>query len=329
MKMMQFTEKQYTTFRKMRSLLLGVAVGDAFGVPFEFMEPEEIEGTSFDKMSGYGTHNQAPGTFSDDSSLTFCLVESLIDNACPEGTVQRFLKWKNEGYWTATGEVFDIGEQTQKALQNAEKGLPLTEMAPKDEWSNGNGALMRILPLTFYAKDLTLDESYDLIESYASVTHGHIRSHMACLILVKFACELLDIPNDTSMQKKHCFARAMVAIENYFLAHEKFKNELVHFQRLFTNYPDRFPSIENSGYVVHSLEAALHSFMRYNRYEMVVIQATKHGGDTDTNAAIAGGLAGITYGAQTIPPNWLNELARKKDIENLAERWAMSYSDEI
>jgi ADP-ribosylglycohydrolase len=293
------------------------------------MEPEEIEGASFDKMNGYGTHHQSPGTFSDDSSLTFCLVESLIENAGPGGSVQQFLKWKNEGFWTATGEVFDIGEQTQKALNNAEKGLPLTEMAPSDEWSNGNGALMRILPLTFYAKDRTLDELYDLVQSYASVTHGHIRSHMACLILVKFASELLDIPNDTSMQKKHCFARVMVAIEKYFQSHDKFKNELVHFERLFTHYPDRLPSIENSGYVIHSLEAALHSFMRYNRYEMIIIQAIKHGGDTDTNAAIAGGLAGITYGARTIPPNWLNELARKEDIENLAERWALSYSDEI
>jgi ADP-ribosylglycohydrolase len=305
----------------MRSLLLGVAVGDAMGVPFEFSEPEDIADESFEEMQGFGTHNQLPGTFSDDSSLTFCLVEALIEGLNQTETAQQFLRWKNEGYWTAHGEVFDIGIQTRKALNNFENGVPASKMALSDEWNNGNGALMRILPLAFYAKDRSLEDLFALVEQYASITHGHLRSHMACFILVKFAADLLEAEIDNSTQKKRYFAYAMTEIENFFLANDKFKDEIVHFERLFNNFPDRLSDIENSGYVIDSLEASLYSFMKYNRYEMIVISAIKLGGDTDTNAAIAGGLAAITYGESTIPKKWIDQLHRRGDIEELADRW--------
>ena len=109
---------------------------------------------------------------------------TLIQKESVEETAQRFIKWKNEAYWTANDETFDIGITTDIALSHIENGIAIDKAAPNDERSNGNGALMRVMPLAFYVEGLTMDEKFALVEKYARITHGHLRSHMACLILV-------------------------------------------------------------------------------------------------------------------------------------------------
>lgn len=145
-------------------MLMGIAVGDAMGVPYEFMTEEELKNEFLDEMKGYGTYDQPPGSFSDDSSMTFCLVESLIKKEQVEETAQRFIKWKNEAYWTANDETFDIGITTDIALSKIENGVAIDKAAPNDERSNGNGALMRVMPLAFYVEGLTMDEKFALVE---------------------------------------------------------------------------------------------------------------------------------------------------------------------
>jgi ADP-ribosyl-[dinitrogen reductase] hydrolase len=312
--------KTLTKSERLKGLLFGLAVGDAMGVPFEFMQPKQIESEQFLKMKGFGTYNQPPGSFSDDTSMTVCLIESLINKFSQKETADLFIKWKNENYWTANNETFDIGITTNIALVNIGNGVPIDKAAPRDERSCGNGALMRILPLAFYIDDLTLEEAYDIIVKYACITHGHIRSHMACFYLVLFANRLLKTENN----KFECFKKTTFEVKNFFNSKDDFQNEIIHFERLFNYFPNELKDIKNTGYVINSLELTLNMFLKYDSYENVVINIIKAGGDTDTNACISGGLIGLYNGFIDIPQDWLKDLLRKDDFEKLYQEWSES-----
>jgi ADP-ribosyl-[dinitrogen reductase] hydrolase len=318
----------FVSDEKVQGLVLGLAVGDALGVPFEFLEPSNIENEKFEEMKGYGTHNQPAGSFSDDTSLCLCTIESLIHNYNQDETAHLFIRWRDEFYWTASNNVFDIGITTDIALSNIKNGISINDAAPKNERSCGNGALMRILPLVFYCDNLTLDEIYQLVERYASITHGHIRSHMACFYLLVYAHRVMRLPNGSkqngSFNKRKCFADVSVEIERFFQTNEVFRNEIQHFERLFNTLPNQFNELQNTGYVIHSLEVVFSLFLRYNRYEIMVTQAIKLGGDTDTNACIVGGLAGLFYGKNNIPERWSSKLLKINEILELARRWEKS-----
>jgi ADP-ribosyl-[dinitrogen reductase] hydrolase len=158
--------------------------GDALGVPVEFKSREEIGRHTVTDMFGHGTHNKPAGTFSDDSSLTFCLAEAIASGFTLEGTARNFINWRYDNYWTADNEVFDIGITTQRAIDRLIKGTLPQHAGDFEEESNGNGSLMRILPLLVYVKDKPMATRYDLIKQVSSITHGHIRSVIACFIIL-------------------------------------------------------------------------------------------------------------------------------------------------
>ena len=174
-----------------KAILLGVAVGDALGVPVEFKSREEISRQLVTDMIGYGTYNKPPGTFSDDSSLTFCLAESIASGFSLEGTARNFVNWRYGNYWTAGNEVFDVGMTTQHAIDRLVKGTQPDLAGDFDAHSNGNGSLMRVLPLLVYVKDKPISERYQLIKSVSSITHGHVRSAIACFYYLEFALGIL------------------------------------------------------------------------------------------------------------------------------------------
>ena len=138
-----------------RAALLGLAVGDALGVPVEFLSHVARRQDPVTGMRAYGTHRQPAGTWSDDSSLTFCLAETLARptgrTAAPDlaDFAQRSINWLYNAYWTATGETFDVGNATSTAIGRLQRGITPTAAGPSSESDNGNGALMRILPLVF------------------------------------------------------------------------------------------------------------------------------------------------------------------------------------
>ena len=125
-----------------KSVLLGVAVGDAVGVPFEFCSRANMLKNPATDMVGGGTYSQPAGTFSDDSSLTFCLAEAITTGFELQEIANNFIKWVEEDYWTAHGEVFDIGIATEEAIENLMQGIPPHDSGGNDEYSNGNGSLM-------------------------------------------------------------------------------------------------------------------------------------------------------------------------------------------
>ena len=302
-----------------KDVLLGIAVGDAMGVPFEFLKSNEISISAGAEMIGFGSHNQEPGTFSDDSSMTFCTAEALIDTFDINRIATNFLSWKNQNYWTASNEVFDIGNTSLLALNRLEQGVSPYFSGESDEMSNGNGSLMRILPLVFTIQHLPIEKRYSITKAVSGITHAHIRSVMACFYYLEFARLIIE-----GKEKKIICALLSNELQAFFESQTETKKELAHFDRIFNGgFLNRFDvnDINSTGYVIDTLEAALYSFLKFNRYEMIVIQAIQLGNDTDTIASIAGGLAALYYGNQTIPVNWLNQLKRKEDIIDLANRW--------
>lgn len=294
--------------------LLGVAVGDALGVPVEFHSRQYLVEKPITGMIGYGTYNQPPGTWSDDSSLTFCLAESLCHGYDLQDMADRFNRWMMERYWTPHGQVFDIGMATSKAISAYSQLDDPTQAGGRGEYDNGNGSLMRILPLAYYLYDV--DDPFPQVHQVSCLTHGHLRSQLACGIYVYLARELL-----AGKPRPEAYENLQSAIPEYYST-QPHQAELHHFDRILKGDISKLSmdEIQSSGYVLHTLEASLWCFLREETFSDTVLTAVNLGGDTDTTGAVAGGLAGIAYGRETIPDDWVESLARLGDILDLARR---------
>nr|WP_230379973.1 ADP-ribosylglycohydrolase family protein [Kaistella gelatinilytica] len=300
-----------------KSALFGVAVGDALGVPVEFKSREIISRNPVKDMIGFGTYNLPPGTFSDDSSLTFCLAEALTQEFDLKVIGQNFVKWVQENYWTARGNVFDIGIATREAINRLAKNERPDLAGGSEVSSNGNGSLMRILPLLFYIIDKPVDERYQITKQVSSITHGHIRSVIACFYYLEFARQLIS-----QIDKFEIYKNLQREIPEFLTSISINQKEISFFDRLLSEDIFELPeeNILSTGYVIHTLEASIWCLLTTKNYKDATLKAVNLGEDTDTTAGVTGGLAGLLYGFQNIPENWIQQLARKEDIENLAER---------
>ncbi|NHN25441.1 ADP-ribosylglycohydrolase family protein [Flavobacterium jejuense] len=308
---------------QVHSALFGVAVGDALGVPVEFKSREFLIRFPVVDMQEYGSHHQPKGTWSDDSSLTFCLSDSLCKRYDLNDIANKFLKWKKYASWTARGQVFDIGIATREAIYRIAQGEDPVLCGGFDEEDNGNGSLMRILPLAFYLKgEEDISIIYQKVKEVSSITHAHFRSVFACFVYIVYTLELLKAKN-----KFEAYNQTKITLEDFIDNKDFNKKELQLFDRILkTNINElEEDKIHSGGYVVHSLEASLWCLLNSNTYEETVLKAVNLGSDTDTTAAITGGLAGLLYGYESIPEEWINVLARKNDITKLCDRLSEKY----
>ena len=272
---------------KLHDAILGLAIGDALGVPYEFKKRGSFLCT---EMVGYGTHNQPEGTWSDDTSMVLATLDSLKSNdgkIVTKDMFERFNYWLLYGDYTAHGEVFDAGIATCKALQT---GKPQT-----GEYDNGNGSLMRILPLAFVP--CTDDE----IRAVSAITHGHRISMDACVIYVHIAKRLL--------------AGESICEIIPTLQYDKPFDRLHRIDQISTS------EIKSSGYVVDTLEAALWAVSHKSNnadkeksFRNDLLDAVNLGQDTDTVGAVAGGLAGIIYGLDEVS-DWVETLQNREELE--------------
>ncbi len=303
--------------------IMGLCVADALGVPVEFIDRQSLISDPVVDMRAYGTYNQPAGTWSDDTSMTLCLVDSLSKGLDYNDVMMNFMKWFNEGGYTPFGEVFDIGIATRDALIRFENGTVPLECGGKSEYDNGNGSLMRILPIVFYLQSTygkgfyKLEESFEIMHNVSSLTHGHKRSWIACGIYISIAGKLLqDISLETSI--KEGIYNAM----EYYRKQDDFNSELSYYKRLEGEDFDTtsIDNISSSGYVVSTLEAAIWCLLNTTNYKDCVLKAVNLGKDTDTVAAIAGGLAGLYYGYEDIPSEWINTIVKRAYIEGLCNK---------
>ena len=299
-----------------KDLLLGLAVGDALGLPVEYTVREDLEIFPVTGMKGYGTHQQPSGTWSDNSGLSFCLAESIAHGYESEDLAQRMLAWLEEGYWTPHGKAFDVASSVKKALLRFKEGKQASLAGGQEQHHSGNGSLSRILPLIFYTQSFSLEDRWKTVAEVSSITHGHFRPIFSCFLLTEVARVLLEGANISE-----AYANGVEQAKEMSNILKVNPTELRLFERILDGRlaaRARF-QIHSSGYVLHSLEAALWSWLTTDSYESAVLTAVNLGADTDSVASICGGLAGLTYGYREIPMDWLSQLARKAEIMQLAE----------
>ncbi len=300
--------------KKINAVILGHAIGDALGVPVEFYLREDLSVNPVTDMRGYGRYYVPAGTWSDDTSMSLCAMESLSKGIVDfDDIMEYFWQWYYEDDFTATDITFDVGVSCAEAIENYyEKGKSVFDCGCKEVSQNGNGSLMRITPFslfTYYNDNLPIEKKIDIIHKASGLTHAHKRSLIGCGIYSFILWELLNKPS-----KKSIF-QGIVNAQVFY----KNENEFKHYNRLIDKeFGERnIYDIKSSGYIVETLEAAVWCLYTTDSFENCLLKAVNLGGDTDTIGAVVGGLAGALYGYQAIPDKWLNVLQKKDYIEKM------------
>ncbi len=307
---------------QIRAAMLGFAIADAMGVPVEFNMRSKLKQNPVTDYRGYGSHNMPAGTWSDDTSMALASMDSLSRGLDYDDMMRRFCNWTQSAAYTASDRVFDIGIATNAALYRYKIGTPALDCGGSGERDNGNGSLMRIIPAVLYVSYCMPaagdDDRMDVIHKASQLTHAHPHSKMACGIFAFVMIELLVHGSRSAV------LRGIERAQEYYAAKADFRTEMQHFQRFF-NMRESLPSeddIQSSGYVVSTLEAAVWCLLTTENYSDCILRAVNLGDDTDTVAAVAGGLAGVMYGMEGIPDKWYEGLIRKEMIEELCAAFA-------
>jgi ADP-ribosylglycohydrolase len=312
---------------RIKGMLFGCAIGDALGVPVEFRSRDKMDLEPVSDFLGYMCWNQPPGTFSDDSSMLFCTTESLIAGYNLNDMAQKFVAWMNHGYWGAHDEVFDIGGSTRASLMRIEHDVSPKYSGDFEDFNNGNGSLMRIAPLIpFLLNHQSLSDRYRIVKEVSSISHGHFRSVLACFIYVEFGRNIILLDGDL----KRAYAKMQQDVVMFCEQSDFNAEELKLFDKILEEGISSYSREEifSSGYVLHSLEAALWCFLTSESYDEVVLKAVNLGGDTDTTAAIAGALTGLYFGKDGINSKWLRDVVKSNEIEDLSLRFCKSLNND-
>ena len=304
--------------------VMGVIVGDALGCPVQFMSREEVAEKPVTGMRGYGTFNLPEGSWTDDSSLTIALLESLNrkEGVDLDDIMENFMKWLHKGEFTPYGYSYDIGNGTMQAINRYRRYRDTKKCGGSEEWNNGNGSLMRILPVCIYASEMMSKgefsdrDAIETVHAVGSLTHAHIRSNIACGLYFFMVHQILNGSGSLKERLQEGLSKGFAFYES-FLAD---KENLHFYDRLrdltaFAKLPSDV--IISSGYVVDTLEAAVWSLVTTDSFENALIKAVNLGEDTDTVGAVTGGLGGLFYGYDAIPGAWLEAVKRREWIEGM------------
>lgn len=300
--------------------IIGHAVGDAMGFPTEFSKREELLQNPVIEMIDSSDVGQPAGSWSDDTAMEIATIDSFIQKKYFDykDIMDKWVKWISKSEYTPTGVAFDIGRTCLKAIKKYCNGTPPLQCGSTSMNENGNGSLMRILPVALYAYSKNLDDISirKLTNEVSSLTHAHEISRLGCYIYVQFIICLLKGNTKQEAYKyiqdlDYC-SFTMDSINRY----TRILDEQIEVQIL--------DNIKSSGYIVDTLECAIWIFMNAQHYKEAIIASTNIGGDTDTIGAIVGSMAGIYYGFESIPSNWLDKVQRKDYLIELVDRFEKS-----
>ena len=306
--------------------IFGVVVGDALGCPVQFERREKVASHPVTGMRGQGTFNLPAGSWTDDSSLTLALLESI----CSMGTVDldhimgNFMAWLEDGEFTPFDYSFDIGLGTERAIERYEGKRDPATCGGREESNNGNGSLMRILPVCLYccAKGLEDAEALAQVDAVGSLTHAHLRSRIACGLYFFMVRSVLSGTGSLVERLQAGLDRGFAYYEETLdesgeLAELEYYNRLRDLSAFALVPADK---ISSGGYVVETLEAAVWSLVTTGSFKEALLKAVNLGEDTDTVGAIAGGLGALYYGYEGIPTEWIAVLQKKEWIAELCDR---------
>lgn len=296
---------------RFRGSLVGLAAADAVGTTLEFKPPGSF--TPITDMAGGGPFGLLPGQWTDDTSMALCLAESLVEMAGFDARdqMERYVRWYHEGYWSSTGRCFDIGNTVRSALERfLQTGDPFS--GSTDPYSAGNGSIMRLAPVPmFYAANP--EQAIQMAGESSRTTHGAATAVSACRYMGGLIVGALN-----GAPKAQLFTPTYAPVPNYW------QTDPLHpaiAAIAAGSYKEKQPpAIQGSGYVVHSLEAALWAFYNSDTFREGCLLAANLGDDADTTAAVYGQLAGAFYGLDGIPATWQEQLALRNDILSLADR---------
>lgn len=286
--------------------VIGFAVGDAFGVPVEFCERDYVKSLKLKDMIS-GTHPVEKGSWSDDTSMIIATMDSIINNSGSinyKDIMNNFIKMIDEGEFTSTGNAFDIGGTITRALDKYKINNDELTCGCGDFMDNGNGSLMRILPMSLYyiLNNLSEEEIIDIISKSSSLTHSHEISSLGCYIYTMYLKQIIKTKNKLS-------AFEYILNLDYSMFSEESLNS---YNRLLNEdfLVIKEDEIKSTGYIVYTLESVIYSINNSDNFNKSIITAVNLGNDTDTIGALTGAVAGILYGIKDISNNWLNDLAK-------------------
>jgi len=289
-----------------RGCLLGLACGDAVGTAVEFHPRGSFPPIT--DMIGGGPFHLKPGEWTDDTSLALCLGESLLESNGfdPKDQMERYIRWRDDGYMSSNGEVFDIGNTTATALVRFEaSGEPFS--GSTHDRSAGNGSIMRLAPVPmFFSPDIDAVVHYSGESS--RTTHGARECVDSCRLFGKQIAMALQGAGKEDILLNSC---------DKVLSPDSLSSSILEIAT--GTYRDKSEDkIRGSGYVVHSLEAALWCFFKTDNFRDAILKAVNLGDDADTTAAVCGQIAGAFYGVEDIPDLWIARLAKREMIEEMA-----------
>ena len=303
--------------------VFGVVTGDALGCPVQFESRERVAEHPVTGMRGYGTFNLPAGSWTDDSSLTLALLDSICETGGLDlkHIMENFVDWLEDGKFTPYDYSYDIGFGTMRAVETYMRLRDPYLCGGRGETNNGNGSLMRIMPACLYccAGETGDEDAVRLVEAVGSLTHAHPRANIACVLYYFMAREVLEGAGSLTERLQAGLDRGFA----YYDRDPEKEKETDHYRRLrdlgvFAQVPAE--QIRSSGYVVDTLEAAVWSLITTGSFGEALLKAVNLGEDTDTVGAVTGGLAGLYYGYDAIPAEWIGELKRKEWIGELCEK---------
>ena len=325
---------QSDRIRITKDALLGQAIGDAFGVPVEFLSRQEVRLIDLHDMAGADTETAIfsrwgsiipKGCWSDDTSMTIASMASFINNHGKidyQDQLHQFIRWWDGKEYCSFDYPFGLGRNISEALKRYRTGFPALECGGTQLMDNGNGALMRILPFSLYCIFHQLDckEAAAVAGNGSAITHGHEISRICCFIWTEFLRSVSEKANTEkaidhieSLPYQQWFSgEAMDAVD--FIVKKKVRD--------LTE-----DDIGQTGYVADTLYSALFSLYHADTFESAILNAVNLGYDTDTVGAVTGTAAGLIYGTENIPARWMADLRRKDCLEDLAAQFAACISE--
>lgn len=323
------------TSEKIYRSVIGFALGDAYGLPFELEAKYQATlQNEKEEMLGYGSHSQPPGTWSDDTSMMIATMDvlsswnTLIDlkkgdfsEEILHNLMNAFCRWRNEGVYGCHNECFDVGFTTDCALKDYQERKDLSCCGQRDDFNCGNGSLMRMLPLAFLIGHLSIPKRYIWCKVFSDLTHAHPLTALCCFMYVEI---VIGVINGKSI--KESYERMIEAVHTITELNVLRKFDIGKCSRILNKelYLLNIADLKNTGYVVDTMEATIWCLINGDDFKSSVHLAVSLGNDTDTTAALVGAIASLMYN-DPFPHEWMAELKNSDLLISISAKFIHTF----